>query len=47
MPLFQIETRINNFIKDGTQEKLRFEPMDKTQRAIVYVFMFFHLFIDN
>ncbi|XP_053378681.1 sperm-associated antigen 7 homolog [Mercenaria mercenaria] len=32
----QIQKKINNFIKDGTQEKLKFEPMDKTQRAIVH-----------
>ncbi|KAL4221242.1 Sperm-associated antigen 7 [Mactra antiquata] len=32
----KIEKRINDFIKDGTQEKLRFEPMDKTYRSIVH-----------
>lgn len=32
----KIQTKINNFIKDGTQEKLKLEPMEKTERAIVH-----------
>ena len=32
---FQIQTRINDFIKDSTKEKNKFEPMDKVFRAIV------------
>ncbi|XP_060577223.1 sperm-associated antigen 7 homolog [Ruditapes philippinarum] len=32
----QIQKKINSFIKNGSEEKLKLEPMDKTQRAIVH-----------
>ncbi|KAK0061191.1 sperm-associated antigen 7, partial [Biomphalaria pfeifferi] len=32
----KIQKRIHEFIKDGTQEKLKLEPMDKVLRAIVH-----------
>lgn len=32
----KIQAKINAFVKDGNQQKLRFEPMDKTNRAIVH-----------
>ncbi|WAR14532.1 SPAG7-like protein [Mya arenaria] len=32
----KIQSKINEFIKDGRQEKLQLDPMDKTYRAIVH-----------
>ncbi|XP_048752027.2 sperm-associated antigen 7 homolog [Ostrea edulis] len=32
----KIQKKIHDFIKDGTQEKYKFEPMDKGWRAIVH-----------
>ncbi len=29
-----MQMKINNFIKDSSQEKMKFEPMDKMFRAI-------------
>lgn len=33
---FQIQKKIHEFVKDGNQQKYKFETMDKVYRAIVY-----------